>query len=218
MSGDTYYSEKVAKSPIASNDEFEADAANVPQVAFGFETGESRESGACEEAPHRKHPCKAWCTFFGGFCYMIFMGSIYCTGVFSTYIQSYYRIPPDKHYVQDLLPACLFFNMFFMPFGSMLVQRNVNPRILILIGSTVAITCFFLASIMETFTGFAIFYVFGFSFNHGAGYMVPVHHSWLWFPKNLGLVSGIILGGFGCAGLIFDNMFTHLINPLNKSE
>ena len=48
--------------------------------------------------------------------------------------------------------------------------------------------------------------------------MVPIHHGWLWFPSSPGLVSGIILGGFGCGGLIFDNVWTHVINPDNLSE
>lgn len=47
--------------------------------------------------------------------------------------------------------------------------------------------------------------------------MVPVHHGWLWFPDKPGLVSGIILGGFGVGSLIFDNVLTHLINPDNIS-
>ena len=47
--------------------------------------------------------------------------------------------------------------------------------------------------------------------------MVPVHHGWLWFPNNPGLVSGVILGGFGLGSLIFDNVLTHLVNPDNIS-
>ena len=46
--------------------------------------------------------------------------------------------------------------------------------------------------------------------------MVPIHHGWLWFPNNPGLVSGIILGGFGVGSLIFDNVLTHLVNPNNE--
>ena len=46
--------------------------------------------------------------------------------------------------------------------------------------------------------------------------MVPVHHGWLWFPNNPGLVSGIILGGFGFGSLIYDNVLTHMINPNNE--
>ena len=66
---------------------------------------------------------------------------------------------------------------------------------------------------MKDFTPFAIFYVLGFSINQGIVYMVPVHHGWLWFPNNPGLVSGIILGGFGLGSLIFDNVLRVLVNP-----
>ena len=52
---------------------------------------------------------------------MLFPGSLYCTGVISTYIQSYFRIDKSSHIVDDLLPTCLFVNMFFMPIGSYMV-------------------------------------------------------------------------------------------------
>ena len=107
--------------------------------------------------------------------------------------------------------------MFFMPIGSHLTQKNVNPRLLILMGGCVAFPCFFIASFMENFTGYAILYAFGFAFNQGMTYMVPVHHGWLWFPNNPGLVSGIILGGYGVGSLIFDNVLTHVVNPDNIS-
>ena len=91
----------------------------------------------------------------------------------------------------------------------------MNPRLLIFIGGAIAFPCFYLSSIMSSFTGFAIFFICAFAINQGFTYMVGMHHGWLWFPNNPGLVSGIIIGGFGCGGLIFDNMFTHLINPDN---
>ena len=53
--------------------------------------------------------------------------------------------------------------------------------------------------------------------NHGMTYMVPIHHGWLWFPERPGLISGIIIGGFGVSGIIFDNLFTKMINPDNIS-
>lgn len=45
--------------------------------------------------------------------------------------------------------------------------------------------------------------------------MVPVHHGWLWFPGQPGLVSGLVIGGFGLSALIFDNVSTAIINPQN---
>ena len=144
---------------------------------------------------------------------MIFPGSVYITGVIGTYIQSYYQIPKTNNIVADLLPFCLFMNMFVMPVGSYFAQKNVNPRLMIIIGGCIAFPCFIIASFMKDFTPFAIFYVLGFSINQGIVYMVPVHHGWLWFPNNPGLVSGIILGGFGLGSLIFDNVLRVLVNP-----
>lgn len=57
----------------------------------------------------------------GGFSYMIVLGSVYCTGVFSPYIHSYYKLDVDSNLESDLLPACLIINMFIMPLGSYMV-------------------------------------------------------------------------------------------------
>ena len=45
--------------------------------------------------------------------------------------------------------------------------------------------------------------------------MVPVHHGWLWFPEAPGLVSGLVIGGFGLGALVFNNVSTLIINPNN---
>ena len=60
-------------------------------------------------------------------------------------------------------------------------------------------------------------FVFGFGSMCGLTYMVPVHHGWLWFPERAGLVSGIIIGGFGLGPLIFNNLSLAIINPDNVS-
>ena len=43
--------------------------------------------------------------------------------------------------------------------------------------------------------------------------MVPMHHGWLWFPNKAGLISGIIIGGFGLGALIFSPLATFIVNP-----
>ena len=43
--------------------------------------------------------------------------------------------------------------------------------------------------------------------------MVPMHHGWLWFPDRAGLISGIIIGGFGFGALVFAPIATILVNP-----
>jgi len=163
----------------------------------------------------RKIKCKAYSTVIGSFIYMMGIGSVYVTGVISTYIKSYYKLPTDSNIVADLLPAVLFVNMLILPVGSYLVQIGWKPRTLILMGAGVTYPCFYTASFMDKFWAFAMLYVIGFSWSQGLIYMAPVHHGWLWFPNNPGLVSGIILGGFGFGALVFDNVITHVINPEN---
>ena len=46
--------------------------------------------------------------------------------------------------------------------------------------------------------------------------MVPIHHAWLYFPQHGGLISGIILAGYGFGALIFDNVSTAIVNPGGK--
>ena len=148
---------------------------------------------------------------------MTLPGCVNITGVLSTYMKSYFGLAPDNDIASDLLPFTMFILMFIMPIGTALIQRNWNPRLLIILGACISFPCFFGASFIDSsnFIGFAILFALGFSVNNGINYMVPVHHAWLWFPENSGLVSGIILGGFGFGSLIFDNVFTHVVNPDN---
>ena len=79
-------------------------------------------------------------------------------------------------------------------------------------------TMILLAIHQTEFWAFSALFVFGFGFMNGLTYMVPVHHGWLWFPERSGLVSGIIIGGFGLGPLIFNNVSLAVINPLNESS
>ena len=48
-------------------------------------------------------------------------------------------------------------------------------------------------------------------------YMVPVHHGWLLFPNRPGLISGLIICGFGFGALIFNTVSRILVNPDDES-
>ena len=48
---------------------------------------------------------------------------------------------------------------------------------------------------------------------NGLTYVVPLHIAWQYFPNREGLVSGIIVGGFGIGGFIFSLVSTNLVNP-----
>ena len=59
--------------------------------------------------------------------------------------------------------------------------------------------------------------MFGFGINLSLSYMVPVHHGWLWWPERPGLVSGLIICGFGFGAFIFNTLSLMIVNPDNIS-
>lgn len=64
-----------------------------------------------------------------------------------------------------------------------------------------------------TFEAFLCLFSIGYGICNGLTYMVPMQHGWLWFPNKPGLVSGIIIGGFGIGTFVFSLVCTGLVNP-----
>ncbi len=77
------------------------------------------------------------------------------------------------------------------------------------------LTSLLIATNVTNFWLFWALYCFGFSINTAWAYLVPIHHSWLWFPENPGLASGICMAGYGLGAFVFDNVMTPIINPEN---
>ena len=73
------------------------------------------------------------------------------------------------------------------------------------------------ASYMQTWWAFCAFYTIGFPAGIGIVYWVPIMCGWEWFPENKGLVSGLIVGGYGFGAFIFGFVSTAIANPDNLS-
>jgi MFS transporter, OFA family, oxalate/formate antiporter len=48
--------------------------------------------------------------------------------------------------------------------------------------------------------------------------VVPVYQGWRYFPNNRGLVSGIILCGFGFGAFVFNMISTAVVNPNHEES
>jgi len=72
-----------------------------------------------------------------------------------------------------------------------------------------------LSSYAGSFNAFFWMFDIGFGICNGLTYIVSVHHGWLWYPGSPGLISGIIIGGFGFGPLIFNNLALLIVNPDN---
>ena len=89
---------------------------------------------------------------------------------------------------------------------------------LVATGVMIGCSLIFMSISMNSFYPFMFLFASGFGLCNALTYMVPMHHGWLWFPKYPGLVSGIIVGGFGVGTLIFSLVCTALVNPDNLGQ
>jgi len=100
------------------------------------------------------------------------------------------------------------------PIAATLVNY-VHLKILISIGSTISITAIFLCSTVSTFGAFR--YLFGGIVTFGISfvYFPTLISGWQWIPDRKGLVSGVIVGGFGFGAFVFNLICTAVVNPGN---
>ena len=96
----------------------------------------------------RLHSIKAYSTVVGGFIYMLFPGSLYILGNIYPYIASYFHLE-DKTAAANLLPAIITINVFIMPIGTTMIQRNVNPKKLIFVAGFLAFLLLNVAAFVE---------------------------------------------------------------------
>ena len=91
-----------------------------------------------------------------------------------------------------------------MPIGGCLAQR-MPARLLMAIGGIICVGSMLLATLVsrDSFMAFFILFVGGFGILEGLCYMVPIQLGWKTVSKRSGLISGIIIAGFGAGALIF---------------
>ena len=106
-----------------------------------------------------------------------------------------------------------------MAFGAQVAERLTGKTVLAISG-TIAILSAGMASFVPR-TGFPIFAVFltgGMGLCIGLSYTTPIRLGWKAMPAKSGLISGIIIGGFGVGSLVFTALGTLIINPDNLSQ
>lgn len=82
-----------------------------------------------------------------------------------------------------------------------------------MIGVLVGVIGCYLSSLITNFVLFKWFFMITFGFATGFTEMLGVYVAWQYFPGREGLVSGIIMGGFGIGGFMFSLIGVYMINP-----
>ncbi|KAF8822125.1 transporter, major facilitator family protein [Cardiosporidium cionae] len=104
-----------------------------------------------------------------------------------------------------------------MPIGG-LIDRRVGARLTSLIGGIIMCSGIFLSQYtLSNDKLFLITYGIMYGFGIGIAYTCPLNCAIRWFPRYKGLISGIIVAGFGGGASIFNQVQTFYVNPGNLS-
>lgn len=158
--------------------------------------------------------CGSTCTILGACLHMMVCGSIYMMGSISPYLASYFQVSVSQS--QILLPLITVLVTLVMPFGAQIAEK-LHPKTVLLLGASIATVSAGLASLVPrtNFYLFAALLTGGLSVCIGLSYTSPIKLGWVAMPQRSGLVSGLIIGGFGLGSLVFTQLGTMIVNPDN---
>jgi MFS family permease len=75
-----------------------------------------------------------------------------------------------------------------------------------------------MCTIVTSWWAFVYFYALQFPMGIGLVYYTPIVCCWEWFPEKKGLVTGIIVAGFGFGAFFFGFISTAILNPDDLSS
>lgn len=146
---------------------------------------------------------------------LIVLGSIYTFGTLTPYISSYLYWKGDE--TSNTALSILFtLTIITINIGTALSTfylSKISNRILCIAAILCLSSVVFIASFMETFVGFVIFYGVLHGLSIGVGYFPPLKNCYLHLPTKKGLCAGICMSGFGLGSAIFNYIIIGLVNP-----
>lgn len=153
----------------------------------------------------------------GGALAHLTLGTLFCWGNFMSYAPSFLTFfdgieksgQPDKLLV---IPFTLVAMCLTMPFGPIVVGK-IGSQKTMFIGTLLVSLGVYLASYAKSLLTFILCYSGLFGAGVGLSYAAPMIAGWKWLPNAKGLVSGVILTGFGAGGFIFNLLGTSFVNP-----
>uniref|UniRef100_A0A7S2X974 Major facilitator superfamily (MFS) profile domain-containing protein n=1 Tax=Lotharella oceanica TaxID=641309 RepID=A0A7S2X974_9EUKA len=160
-----------------------------------------------------------WVVACAGFFMHLCLGTMYCWGAFTPYITSYLRkYNPHLTYndtiiVFMLIPAA---QTVGMPIGGTLMTK-IGPRYTALIGCWIMAFGVFVSAFATTVFQTTLTYGIIYGLGMGMAYMCPIACGFKWLPTYKGLLSGIVVTGFGLGGAIFNIIGAAICNPGNKA-
>lgn len=157
------------------------------------------------------------CMLGGALLHMTF-GTLYCWGNFISYVPANLRFfdglehagkQPDAVMV---LPLTFIAQCCTMPFCPIVVKKFGVVKAA-LFGAWFMALGVYLSSYAKNLLTFIACYSLMFGSGVGLAYTAPMIAGWKWLPNSKGLVSGVVLMGYGLGGFIFNLVGTSFTNP-----
>ena len=165
----------------------------------------------------RKRYIKGIMTMVGGVTLELYLGTFFLWGNISNYVLSYFHeLDPNSSYsfIFAVDVVLVFAIWFGYQLGAFLFQTlRWNVKIVILLGASCALSGVYMSSYTTNLPAFLCFYCIMNGLGCGCCYFVPLVCGWEYFPEKKGIVSGVILAGYGFSTFIFSLVSTALVNP-----
>ncbi|XGW08296.1 hypothetical protein V3C99_010979 [Haemonchus contortus] len=155
----------------------------------------------------------------GGLFAMLSFGVVYTFGNLLPYMVSYFRwrIDPTMRFGQLIWLQTLMSGVPFAMLMGGVLERRLGGRRAAIVGSILYTTSIALTyySIQYSFGAVLVSMGFFASFGSSIAYNSILTTAQRWFPENVGLAGGMIVGGYGCGAFILSPLQTGFINPLD---
>ena len=146
-------------------------------------------------------------SLIGGVILQLFLGSFFLFQNISIYILSFYyqygySVSYNFIFAVDLvLVASIWFGYYL---GTYLLQTlRWHCKLVVALGAGTALAGVYISSFTTNIWIFLITYCMMNGLGIGSCYFIPLVCGWEYFPNRKGLVSGIILAGYGFSSFIF---------------
>ena len=156
-----------------------------------------------------------WKSVVGGFLIHLVLGTLYLWGNITEAVTAHLRKYDNTVTYNDtlLVYACSLAGQgSFMVIGG-LIEAKIGARRCCLIGGSILVAGTLLSSLATTLN--ALLLTNGIMFGVGMGicYSAPIACASRWLPGKKGLLSGIIVAGFGGGAFVFGQIALNIVNP-----
>ncbi len=153
---------------------------------------------------------RAWMVVFSGLGVNLTLGVLYSWGIISAALIDNFNWSATQTQIPYMIASAVFaFNM--IPGGRL--QDKLGPRLVLIASSILAGVGFILSGFNLTVTGLTFFFGIIFGLAIGFGYASPTPAAVKWFhPDHRGLISGIVVSGFGLAPVYIAPLTSSLIS------